>query len=154
MIQNQSVPVTSKFSERVPENTKHLMEIIEVLSLQNAMRWQWIRKLVLFLGRTKLLKAQWQWWRGFFVCLICLLTFHVSPSNSNPITLRICCIDLLQHSWAASRHVPARGIPAFSFSSISSSINQQEIFLLPFGLLILQLLLCHSNICRAKRAGG
>lgn len=129
---------------------KHPIEITEVLSLWNAIRWQWNGKLVLFLGRTKLPGAQ-EKGRGGGFCLF--RAFHLSAYISC-ITINLKS-NHLNHTLkrsaptCTSRHVPAQWTPAFFFSP-----------LLPFGvisrkifcLLTLQLLLDHSTRSHGERA--
>lgn len=104
-----------KFPEKLPEYVKCPREIREVLSLWNAIRWQWIGKLVQLRGRTKLWGAQEKSTGGvLFACLgvfICPFAFHISTINSNHSNQTLNRPALI----GASRHVPAQRTPAFFF---------------------------------------
>lgn len=101
------------------------VQITEVFSLWNAIRWQWIGKLVQLLGSTKLLGAQEKSRGGFCLgSLICLFAFHVSIINFNHSNQTL----NRPAPTGTSGHVPAQELLLFSFSIASFSSDQQEDF--------------------------
>lgn len=104
-----------KFPGRLPEHTECPKEITEVLSLWNAIRWQWIGKLVQVLGRTKLYGAQEKSREEvLFACLgvfICLFAFHISAINFSHFNQTL----NKPAPTGTSRHALAQRTPAFFF---------------------------------------